>query len=207
MVARIRAKKKIVEVPRLRHDGENWSDYRTKLFEAAEAQGLLGLLDGTNTKPNEPWNPWRTAAWLRDDTEVQYLLATTTPSPIWDHFTISTAHDMLTHLKNLFDKDSTFSTTMVHDVRSNDSARVAAHTAGTPDDRTRTQRTANEKARNTNEVRKGSGRQWENSPSNGARRERERTTTDHGRVEMKTRGGEKGAKSCGRVGGQEVAAR
>ena len=125
MVTRTRAKKKIVEVPRLRHDGENWSDYHAKLFEAAEAQGLLGLLDGTNPKPNEPWNPWRIAAWLCDDTEAQYLLATTTPSPIWNHFTISTAHDMFQYLKNLFKKDST-TTTIVHDVRSKDSARVAA---------------------------------------------------------------------------------
>ena len=177
-----------------------------KLFEAAEAQGLLGLLDGTNPKPNEPWNPRRIAAWLRDDTEVQYLLATTTPSTIWDHFAISTAHDMLTHLKNLFDKDSTATTATVHDVQSNNSARVAAHTAGTPNGRTRMQRAANDEARDINEVRKGSGRQWESSRSNGTRRERKRTTTDHGKVEMKTRGGEKGAKLRGRVEEEAAAA-
>ena len=56
MVTRIQARKKIVEVPRLRHDGENWLDYRRKLFQAAETQGLLRLLDRTNMKPNEPWN-------------------------------------------------------------------------------------------------------------------------------------------------------
>ena len=208
MVTRTRAKKKIVEVPRLRHDGENWLDYRTELFQAVETQGLLGLLDGTSTKPNEPWNPRRIAAWLRDDTEAQYLLATTTPSPIWDHFTISTAHDMLTHLENLFEKDSTATTVVVHGVRSNDSARVAAYTAGTPEDHTRTQCAANDEVRSTNRVEACRlGRQWESSPSNGARRERERTTMNHGKVETRGRGGEKGAKSRGRVGEQEVAAR
>ena len=68
-------------IPQLAVDGQNWSDYRTKLFEAAETQGLLGLLDGTNTKPNEPWNLWCIAAWLRNDTEAQYLLTITTHLP------------------------------------------------------------------------------------------------------------------------------
>ena len=77
----------------------------------------------------------------------------------------------------------------------------------TPEDRTRTQRAANEKARNTNEVRKGSGRQWEDSPSNGTRCEHKHMMTNQGRVEMRVRVATKGAKSCGRVGGQEVAAR
>ena len=108
MVSRTRAKKKIVEVPQLCYDGENWLNYHEKLFQAAEAQDLLGLLDGTNPNPSgsEPWNPWRIAAWLRNNTEAQYLLVTTTPAFIWDHFTISTvtAHDMFTYLKNLFEK-------------------------------------------------------------------------------------------------------
>ena len=205
MVTRTRAKKKIVEVLRLRHDSENWLDYRTKLLEAAEAQGLLGLLDGTSTKPNEPWNPRHIAAWLRDDTEAQYLLATTTPQLIGNHFTISTAHDMFQHLQSLFE-DSTASTTTVHDVRSINSAQVAAHTAGTPDDRTCMQCAANEKAYNTNEVSKGSRRQWESSPRNGMRCERERTMTDQGRVEMKIRVAKKGTKMRGRVDEEAAAA-
>ena len=146
MVTRLRAKKKIVEVPRLRHDGENWLDYRGKLFEAAEQQGLLGLLDGTNTKPNEPWNPWRIAAWLRDDTEAQYLLATTTPSIIWNHFTISTAHDMFRHLQSLFESTAT-TTATVHEMWSIDSTQVAAHTPRTPDDHVRTRRAARTESR------------------------------------------------------------
>ena len=77
----------------------------------------------------------------------------------------------------------------------------------TPEDRTRTQRAANEKAHNTNEVRKGLGRQWEDSPSNGTRCEHKHTMTNQGRVEMRVRVATKGAKSCGRVGRQEVAAR
>ena len=108
MVNRTRAKKKVVEVPQLRYNGENWSHYCEKLFQAAEAQNLLGLLNSTNPNPSdlEPWNLWCIAMWLRNNTEAQYLLVTTTPAVIWDHFTISTvtAHNMFTYLKNLFEK-------------------------------------------------------------------------------------------------------
>ena len=54
-------------------DGWNWSNYHEKLFEAVEVQNLLGLLDRTKTKPNEPWNPWRIAVWMCDDMEAQYI--------------------------------------------------------------------------------------------------------------------------------------
>ena len=100
-MVRNRVRKKVVEVPILHEDGKNWAEYCEKLFEAAEQQGLIGLLDGTNMKPNEPWNPRRIATWLRNDTEAQYLLATTTPQLIWNHFTILTAHEMFQHLQSL----------------------------------------------------------------------------------------------------------
>ena len=169
MVSRTRAKKKIVEVPQLCYNGKNWSNYCEKLFQAAEAQRLLGLLNGTNPKPSdlEPWNPWHIATWLCDGTEVQYLLVMTTPALIWNHFTISTSHAMFQYLKNLFE-ESTVAMTTVHNIQSINSARVAVYYAArTPDDCTHMQRTANENAPNTNEVRKGSGRRWENSLRNG----------------------------------------
>ena len=60
-------------------------NYREKLFEAVEAQDLLRLLDGTKMKPNEAWDPWHTAVWMRDDTEAQYLVITTIPPTVHDH--------------------------------------------------------------------------------------------------------------------------
>jgi hypothetical protein len=84
MVTRIRAKKKFVEVPRLCQDGENWLEYCEKPSQAAAAQDLLGLLNGTNMKPNEPWDLQCTATWMCDDTEAQYLIVMTTPSIIHD---------------------------------------------------------------------------------------------------------------------------
>ncbi|KAI9573990.1 hypothetical protein HD554DRAFT_2325643 [Boletus coccyginus] len=91
-------------IPDLAADGRNWSDYRKKLFQAAEVQDLLGLLDGTKTKPNGPWDPWRAAAWMRNDTEAQYMLVTTTPPFIWDDTHLTTAHEYYDYLSNLFDK-------------------------------------------------------------------------------------------------------
>ena len=115
---RVKNGKKIL-VPDLVADGRNWSNYRKKLFEAVEAQGLLGLLDGTKTKPNEPWDPWCTAAWMRDDTEAQYLVITTTPPTVHDHLSLSmTAHEVFKTLQALFEKKAT-ATTTVHDVQHN----------------------------------------------------------------------------------------
>ncbi|KAI9571094.1 hypothetical protein HD554DRAFT_2169478 [Boletus coccyginus] len=91
-------------IPDLAADRRNWSDYREKLFQAAEVQDLLGLLDGTKTKPNGPWDPWRAAAWMRDDTEAQYMLVTTTPPSIWDQINLTTAHDYYDYLSKIFDK-------------------------------------------------------------------------------------------------------
>ena len=132
-------------MPELAFDRWNWLNYCEKLFQA-EAQNLLGLLNGTNPKASnlEPWNPWCIAAWLCNDMEVQYLLITTTPALIWNHVTISTAHTMFQYLKNLF-KESTLAMTTVHDVRSINHAQVAAYYATrTPDNCMHMQCAANE---------------------------------------------------------------
>jgi hypothetical protein len=135
---RVKNGKKIL-VPDLAMDGRNWSTYCEKLFQVVEAQDLLGIIDGTKTKPtNEPWNPLGRAAWIRDDTEVQYLIVTTTPPIIHGHLTLEmTAHELFKTLQGLFKKEPN-TTTTVHDARHNHTARVAAHTSRTPDDRTRT---------------------------------------------------------------------
>ena len=174
---RVKNRKKIL-VPNLIADGQNWLNYREKLFEAAAAQDLLGLLDGTKTKPNEPWDPWRTAAWMRDDMEAQYLVITTTPPTVHDHLSLSmTAHEVFKTLHALFEKRTM---TTVDDTRENNTTRVAAQVS--------------------NEVSNRSGRQQDNSPSNGTRREHKRGTTDQGQVGRKRQvGAEKGKKPCGRV--------
>jgi hypothetical protein len=50
---RVKNGKKIL-VPNLIADDQNWSNYCEKLFQAAEVQDLLGLLNGTKLEPNEP---------------------------------------------------------------------------------------------------------------------------------------------------------
>ena len=185
-LTRVKNGKKIL-VPDLIDDGRNWSNYRKKLFEAAAAQDLLGLLDGTKTKPNEPWDPWHTAAWMRDDTEAQYLVITTTPPTVHDHLSLSmTAHKFFKTLQDLFEKKST-ATTTVHDAQHNDTTPVAA--------------------RASDGVRNRSGRQQDNSPSDGTRRERERKTMDQDRVGPKRRVGKKGEKPRRRVEEGAVTAR
>ena len=97
-------------------------------------------------------------------------------------------------------------TTIVHNMRSKGSAQVAAYTAGTPDDRTWMQCAANDEVHRTNGVRDGLGRQQNSSLSNRTRRERKRTMTDQGRVEMKRKVAEKGVKTRRRVDEEAAAA-
>jgi hypothetical protein len=121
-------------------DRRNWSTYCKKRFQVTKAQDLLGIIDGTKTKPtDELWNLLGRAAWIRADTEVQYLIVTTTPPIIHDHRTLEmSAHKLFNTLKGLFEKEPT-TTTTVHDVRHNHTMQVAAHTSRTPDNRTCTQ--------------------------------------------------------------------
>ena len=119
------------------------------------------------------------AAWMRDDTEAQYLVITTTPPTVHDHLSLSmTAHEVFKTLQGLFEKKTTFMT-KVHNVQENNTTRVAACA--------------------TNEVRNRLERTWESLPSNGTHREHERKTMDQGRVGRKRRVGEKGEKPRGRV--------
>ena len=114
------------------------------------------------------------------------LFAMTIPDSLFlriSHF--DTAREVLLYLPSLFEKTTT-TTTTVHDTQHGDTTRVAACSR--------------------NEVRNGSRRQQDDSPKNGMRHEHECTTTDQGKVEMKTRVAEKGAKSRGRVDEEEAAA-
>ena len=113
-------------------------NYREKLFEAVEAQDLLRLLDGTKMKPNEAWDPWHTAVWMRDDTEAQYLVITTTPPTVHDHLSLSmTAHEVFKVLEKLFEKPTTtMTTTTVCDAQHNNTMPVMESGTGREDNGT-----------------------------------------------------------------------
>ena len=97
---------------------------------------------------------------MRDDTEAQYLVITTTPPTVHDHLSLSmTAHEVFKTLQALFEKKVT-ATTTVHDPQHNDTTPVAA--------------------RASDGVRNRSGRKRESLPSNGTHREREPKTSDQG---------------------------
>ena len=171
-LTRVKNGKKIL-VPDLIADGWNWLNYCKKLFEAAAAQDLLGLLDGTKTKPNEPWNPWCTAVWMCDDTEAQYLVIMTTPPIVHNHLSLlMTAHEVFKTLQDLFEKKSTVMT-MVHEAWHNNTTGVAVQVS--------------------NKVSNRSGRQRDNHglhtyvPSNRTRCECEPKTSDQGRVGTRQR--------------------
>jgi len=95
-------------VPALELDGQNWLVYCKKLLRAAAVQGLAGLLNGTRTKPDDLWDPFQTGVWLRENTNAQYLIITTTPPAIHNDFDFNmTAHEMFKRLQGLFEKTAT----------------------------------------------------------------------------------------------------
>ena len=113
-------------------------------------------------KPNKPWDPWPTAIWMCDNTEAQYMVITTTPPSIHDHFRLSTsACDFFKTLQDLFEKKST-AMTMVHKAWYNDTTCMAAQA--------------------NNEVRNRSGRKQESLLGNGMRREHKCRTTNQEQV-------------------------
>ena len=101
-------------VPDLVADGRNWSDYKKKLVHVAKLLGILRLLDGTEVRPMDQWNPWIQAAWVCNDTEAQYLLVTTTPPFIHNLFKHGQpVHKWFSHLQTQFDKLTTTTKSMV----------------------------------------------------------------------------------------------
>ena len=105
-MVRNQVRKKVVEVPILRKDGNNWVEYREKLFKAAEQQNLLGLLDGTYTRPEDLCKVRRIGTWMRDNLEAQALIiATKPPTPRFS--LLMTAHEMFNTLKDLCKKTTT----------------------------------------------------------------------------------------------------
>ncbi|KAG1853793.1 hypothetical protein C8R48DRAFT_324692 [Suillus tomentosus] len=48
-----------LRIPKLATDGENWMMYKERLQWSIDARGLLGHLDGTETKPIDPKHPWQ----------------------------------------------------------------------------------------------------------------------------------------------------
>jgi len=54
-----------LRVPKLAADGENWVTYKDRLQWSVDARGLLGHLDGTETKPVDPSTlTGRGASWV-----------------------------------------------------------------------------------------------------------------------------------------------
>ncbi|KAG2066362.1 hypothetical protein BDR04DRAFT_1106783, partial [Suillus decipiens] len=54
-----------LRIPKLIADGENWMMYKERLQWSIDARGLLGHLDGTETKPIDPSTlPNRGTSWV-----------------------------------------------------------------------------------------------------------------------------------------------
>jgi hypothetical protein len=168
----IQVGKKIVEIPVLEKDGENWTMYREKLTEAARILKVASYLSGPRP---DPFNPLH-------DVKIKKIIVTTVDISLFIKLIkLGTAQECFDKLKTLFDEPTA---TVVHDIRTSDTVRVAVHPARPRTDNV--YKVSNESRRRTDLL---------------------GTTTDQERVKTTRRVGEEGRKTCGKVGEKAAAAR
>lgn len=93
-------------------DGWNWQDYSWKLFLAAELKDVLGLLNGTEAKPHD-MSEVNMKTWQQWNATAKSLITTTVPKLIFHSLSHSDlAYAIYSHLKNLFKKPMTMTTTV-----------------------------------------------------------------------------------------------
>jgi hypothetical protein len=189
----------MAEIPQLRADGRNWTEYREKLLRVAAQQNLDRLYDGTETLQGDAED------WQQRNAIAKVLIVNTIPDSIFLrilHF--ESAYEFFKALKNLFEQDIA-TLELLRELRNNRTKREAAYSPQTANDRVRTRNVgdasrcdddvSNRSVRQNNDV----PRRQVHVPSNEPRPERKREPTSQGRVEKRSRVvGEKGRVSRGR---------
>ncbi|KAG1884654.1 hypothetical protein F4604DRAFT_1574347 [Suillus subluteus] len=116
-------------IQKLVADGENWMMYKERLQWSIDTRGLLGHLDGTETKPIDPqtlsgrgasWVPTTTdelkevstyktklKEWCMGQAITKQQIAGTIPDSLFIQIkNLDTAKEIFTHLSNLFEQCS-----------------------------------------------------------------------------------------------------
>jgi hypothetical protein len=109
----------VVEIPKLRTDGQNWSIYRERLERVLAAQGVIDYLRRTTTDNFDN----------QLNCYVKAALASTIPDSLFmSLYSSNLASEWWKTLQNSFEKTtSTATTEPVHDGRSNGITHMAAH--------------------------------------------------------------------------------
>ncbi|KIJ05418.1 hypothetical protein PAXINDRAFT_21324 [Paxillus involutus ATCC 200175] len=177
----------MVDIPALRTDGRNWTDYREKILRAAAQQGLDKLYDGTETIQGNAED------WQQRNAIAKSLIVETIPDSIFLRILhYESAHKFFEALKNLFEQDIA-TLELLRELRNNRTKCEAAYSPQTANDRVRTRNVGDDDVSNR------SVRRNDHVPNGNTRRpERKREPKRQGRVEKRPGVGEEGRESRGR---------
>ncbi|KIJ05271.1 hypothetical protein PAXINDRAFT_21450 [Paxillus involutus ATCC 200175] len=156
----------MAEIPQLRADGRNWTDYREKILRVAAQQKLDKLYDGTETLQGDAED------WQQRNAIAKSLIVETIPDSIFLQILhYESAHKFFEALKNLFEKDIA-TLELLQELRNNRSKREATYGLESANDRvrktkrrrtekraaSRAQTGTNEPAKSREKTRSGRGR-------------------------------------------------
>ncbi|KIJ05233.1 hypothetical protein PAXINDRAFT_21488, partial [Paxillus involutus ATCC 200175] len=182
----------MAEIPQLRADGRNWTDYREKILRAAAQQGLDKLYDGTETIQGNAED------WQQRNAIAKSLIVETIPDSIFLRILhYESAHKFFEALKNLFEKDVA-TLELLQELRNNRSKREATYGLESANDRVRRRSHVTDASRRDDKVSNRSGRRSVDVPRSEPRPERKREPTSQRRVERRRGVGEEGRESRGR---------
>ncbi|KIJ14747.1 hypothetical protein PAXINDRAFT_12575 [Paxillus involutus ATCC 200175] len=182
----------MADIPVLRTDGRNWTEYCEKLLRVAAQQNLDRLYDGTETLQGD------TEDWQQRNAIAKVLIVNTIPDSIFLRILqFESAYEFFKALKNLFEQDIA-TLELLRELRNNRTKREAAYSPQTANDRVRT-RNVGDASRCDDDVSNRSVRRNDHVPNGNTRRpERKREPKRQGRVEKRPGVGEEGRESRGR---------
>ncbi|KIJ07005.1 hypothetical protein PAXINDRAFT_19795 [Paxillus involutus ATCC 200175] len=190
----------MADIPVLRTDGRNWTEYREKLLRVAAQQNLDRLYDGTETLQGD------TEDWQQQNTIAKALIVNTIPDSIFLRILhYESAHQIFEALKNLFEKDIA-TLELLQELRNNRSKREATYGLESANDRVHRCSHVTDASRRDDEVSSRSGRRQVHVPRSEPRPERKREPKRQGRVEKRPGVGEEGRELRGRDDERVVAA-
>ncbi|KIJ12359.1 hypothetical protein PAXINDRAFT_14835 [Paxillus involutus ATCC 200175] len=190
----------MAEIPQLRVDGRNWTEYHEKLLRVAVQQNLDRLYDGTETLQGDAED------WQQRNAIAKVLIVNTIPDSIFLRILqFESAYKFFKALKNLFEQDIA-TLELLRELRNNRTKREAAYSPQTANDRVRT-RNVGDASRCDDDVSNRSVRRNDHVPNGNTRRpERKREPKRQGRVEKGPGVGEKGGVLKGEKDDEKVAA-
>ncbi|KIJ10654.1 hypothetical protein PAXINDRAFT_16371 [Paxillus involutus ATCC 200175] len=190
----------MADIPVLRADGRNWTEYREKLLRVAAQKNLDRLYDGTETLQGDAED------WQQRNAIAKALIVETIPDSIFLRILhYESAHKFFEALKNLFEKDVA-TLELLQELQNNRNKREATYGLESANDRVCRRSHVTDVSCCDDKVSNRSGRRSVDVPRSEPRPERKQEATSQRRVERRRGVGEEGRVSKGEKDDEQVAA-